>query len=175
MTVEYLAERELDSVLGLLMPSNRLVCQLSLRTGLRVGDILALKTEQLKPNFWVTESKTGKRKQVGIPAPLLAEIREQAGPVWAFPGRSGTGPRTRQAFWADVKRAQAAMRLPQNIGPHSMRKIYAVDVLRRFGDVSEVQRRLNHSSQMTTLLYAMAAARLETRHFQRATRYGKRL
>lgn len=175
MTVEYLMDRELEAVLGLLMPSNRLVCQLSLRTGLRVGDILALKTEQLKPNFWVTEQKTGKRRQVGIPGPLLAEIRAQAGDPYAFPSRDGKGHRSRQAVWADVKRAQAAMRLTQNIGPHSMRKVYAVDVLRRYGDVSEVQKRLNHSSQTVTMLYALAAARLESRHFQHATRYGKRL
>lgn len=56
-----------------------------------------------------------------------------------------------------------------------MRKVYAVDVLRRYGDIAEVQRRLNHSGQTVTMLYAMAAARLESRHFQHATRFGKRL
>lgn len=175
MTVEYLLDRELDAVLGLLTEANRLVCQVSLRTGLRVSDVLSLKTAQLKPNFWVTEGKTGKRKQVGLPRPLLDAVRAQAGPVWAFPGRCGSGHRTRQAVWADVKRAQRAMRLVQNIGPHSMRKVYAVDVLRRYGDIAEVQRRLNHSGQTVTMLYAMAAARLESRHFQHATRFGRRL
>jgi integrase len=127
-----------------------------LHTGLRVGDVLALRTEQLGPRFWVKESKTGKRKQIGLPGPLLARIKAQAGTVWAFPGRDGTKPRTRQAVWRDVKRAAKAFRLPQNAGTHSMRKVYAVDMLERYGDIERVRKALNHDRLATTLIYAMA-------------------
>lgn len=123
MKTAYLLDREVGHVLAALTPSNRLVCRVCLHTGLRVGDVLALRTKQLAPRFWITERKTHKRRQVGLPADLLADIRAQAGEVWAFPGRDPGRPRTRQAVWADVKRAAKAFRLPQNVAPHSFRKV----------------------------------------------------
>ena len=160
MTTEKLIDREVDYVLAALTPSNALVCEVSLHTGLRVSDVLALKTAQLAPRFWVTEQKTGKRKQVGLPAPLLAAILAQAGEEWAFPGRDGTKPRTRQAVWKDVKRAAAAFRIPRNIAPHSFRKTYAADVMRAYGNLQKVQKALNHSSYMVTMLYVIGANNL---------------
>ncbi|SCJ13243.1 Tyrosine recombinase XerD [uncultured Flavonifractor sp.] len=156
MKTSYLLEREVGHVLAALTPSNRLVCQVCLHTGLRVGDVLELRSQQLAPHFWVTERKTKKRKQVGLPAALLAQLRDQAGETWVFPGRNPSRHRTRQAVWADVKRAAKAFRLPQNVGPHSFRKVYAVDLLRKYGDLDRVQRALNHGSVETTLIYAMA-------------------
>lgn len=156
MTTAYLLEREVGHVLAALTPANRLVCRVCLHTGLRVGDVLALRTEQLAPRFWVVERKTGKRRQVGLPAGLLADVRAQAGEVWAFPGRDPAKPRTRQAVWADVKRAAKAFRLPQNVAPHSFRKVYAVDLMRKYGDLDRVRRALNHGSCATTMIYAMA-------------------
>ena len=156
MRTSYLLEREVGHVLAALTPSNRLVCRVCLHTGLRVGDVLELCTQQLAPHFWVTERKTKKRKQVGLPAHLLAQLRDQAGETWVFPGRNPIHHRTRQAVWADVKRAARAFRLPQNVGPHSFRKVYAVELLRKYGDIDRVQRALNHGSAETTMIYAMA-------------------
>ena len=53
LTTEYLLNREVEQVLGCLTDANRLVLQVCLHTGLRVGDVLALRTEQLKPRFAV--------------------------------------------------------------------------------------------------------------------------
>jgi len=156
MKTEYLLHKEVGHVLAALTPANRLVCEVMLHTGLRVGDVLALRTDQLAPRMWVTESKTGKRKQVGLPKDLLERVRGQAGQIWAFPGRDPRKHRTRQAVWADIKRAAKAFRLPQNAGTHSMRKVYAVDLLDRYGDMERVRRALNHDRLETTLIYAMA-------------------
>lgn len=159
----------------MLTPSNALVCQVSLHTGLRVGDVLNLKTEQIKPRFWVTEQKTKKRRMVGLPEPLRAAILRQAGKVWAFPGRSGERHRTRQAVWKDVKRAAKMFRLDQNVAPHSFRKVYAVDLFEKYGDIKAVQRALNHSNETTTILYACAAQMLRTKRLKKAVRHGVRL
>lgn len=175
MKTEYLLDKEVEVVLRALTPSNALVCQVCLHTGLRVSDVLALKTEQIKPRFWVTEKKTGKRRMVGLPEPLRDEILKQAGKIWAFPGRSGDKPRTRQAVWKDVKRAARAFRLPQNVAPHSFRKVYAVDLLEQYGDIEKVQRALNHGSETTTMIYAMAGELLKAKRLKRAAHAGKRL
>lgn len=175
MKTEYLLDREVEVVLRALTPSNALVCQVCLHTGLRVSDVLALKTEQIKPRFWVTEKKTGKRRMVGLPEPLRDEILKQASKEWAFPGRSGDKPRTRQAVWKDVKRAAKLFRLPQNVAPHSFRKVYAVDLLEQYGDIKKVQRALNHGSETTTMIYAMAGELLKAKRLKRAAHSGKRL
>lgn len=172
---EYLMNKELEHVLAVLTPSNALVCQVCLHTGLRVSDVLCLKTEQIKPRFWVTEQKTGKRRMVGLPEPLREAILEQAGEVWAFPGRGKTGHRTRQAVWKDVKRAARMFRLDQNVAPHSFRKVYAVDLYEQYGDLKPVQKALNHSSEATTILYACAAQMLKAKRLKKAARRGKRL
>lgn len=161
---EYLLRQEVERVLAALMPSNRLVMRVILHTGLRVSDVLRLRPEQLQPRVWVTESKTGKRRQVGFPAELLADLRAESGEHWVFPGRDPTRHRTRQAVWADVKRAAWAFRLPQNVGTHSARKVYAVHLMERYGDIKQVQRVLRHSSPAVTAIYAMADELLMQRY-----------
>ena len=44
MTTEYLLEREVGHVLAALMPQNRLIVQLILHNGARIGDVLRLRT-----------------------------------------------------------------------------------------------------------------------------------
>lgn len=143
-------------MLDLLTYENRLVMRLLLHSGIRIGDALALKPEQLRPNFWITEQKTGTRRQVGIPEPLLSDLKAAAGKFWVFPGLDPRKHRSRQAVWKDVKRAAAAMRLTANAAPHSARKVYAVGLLERYGDIERVRRALNHGSVEVTLIYAMA-------------------
>ena len=168
MKTEYLLNREVENILAALTYTNALVMRVALHTGLRVGDILSLKTEQLQPHFWVKESKTKKSRQVGLPEPLLSDLKERAGQTWVFESARTGRPHTRQAVWADVKRAAAAFRLPQNVGPHSARKVYAVELLDKYGDIDKVKKALNHSSVAVTLIYAMADKQLAAKRRRRA-------
>lgn len=163
----------MDQVLDLLTPENRAVMRVSLHTGLRVGDVLNLRTDQLKSNFWVTEQKTGKRRQVGLPNQLLEDLKGGAGPEWVFPGRDPREHRTRQAVWKDVKRAAAAARLTANVGTHTARKVYAVKLLEKYGDIERVRRALNHGGIEVTLIYAMADKRMEGKNRRRRAAPGR--
>ena len=158
MTTEYLLHREMEHVFAALMPGNRLLCRVCVATGLRVGDVLALRTDQLAPQFWIRESKTGKPRRVNLTNELLEQLRAQAGEVWVFPSPGHPQRhRTRQAVWHDVKRASKAFRLPQNIGVHSLRKVYAHKMMEQCGgNMGRVQRALNHSDAATTMIYVMA-------------------
>lgn len=174
MTTEYLLEREVELVLSALTEVNRLVIRTALQTGLRIGDVLALKPERLKPHFWVTEQKTGKARQVGLPEPLLSDLKNHAGEHWVFPGRNPRKHHTRQAVWKDVKRAAAAFRLPQNVAPHSFRKVYAVDLLKKYGDIDRVRRALNHGSETVTMIYALADMQLGAKYRRRRRAPGQK-
>jgi integrase len=174
MKTEYLVQKEVERVLDLLTYENRLVLRVLLHTGLRISDALQLQPHQLRPNFWITEQKTGKRRQIGIPEPLLSDLLDSCGEYWVFPGSDPRRHRTRQAVWKDVKRAAAALRLPQNVGPHSARKVYAVDLLAKYGDIERVRRALNHSSHAITMVYAMADKQLESKNKRRRVAAGRR-
>lgn len=160
---DYVSAPEMAHVLALLMPANRRAMEVALATGLRIGDVLTLRCDQLSQRMRVTESKTGKCRTVRLPIALLRDLQRMAGTyptdcVWLFPGRDPAKPRTRQAVWQDVRRAARAVRLPASVqcSPHSARKAYAVREFQRTGDLTRVQRDLRHSSPEVTLLYAMA-------------------
>jgi len=174
LRTEYLLEREVDLILSALTETNRLVMRTALTTGLRVGDVLALKPEKLKSHFWVTEQKTGKKRQVGIPEPLLSDLKKHSGKLWVFEGRDPCKHHTRQAVWKDVKRAAEAFRLKQNVGPHSARKVYAVALMRKYGDIERVRRALNHNSETVTLIYALADQQLEAKYRRRRPGSGRK-
>lgn len=170
MTTQYLYQQEVDRVLSALMPQNQLIVKVMLQTGMRLSDALALRSEGLSTSGWYTEGKTGKKRRYGLPKPLLDAILEQAGPVWAFPGRRAGTHKTRQAVWRDIKRAATAFRLPQNVGAHSMRKVYAVRLMKKYGNLDRVQRNLNHASASVTTVYAMADLLLDRKLEERARR-----
>ena len=174
MRTEYMIEKEVEQVLDLLTYDNRLVMRTLLHTGLRIGDVLQLKPDQLRPNFWITEQKTGKRRQVGLPEPLLSDLKDNAGLFWVFPGADPAKHRSRQAVWKDVKRAATAARLTVNVAPHSARKVYAVKLLEKYGDLDRVRRALNHGGIEVTLIYAMADKRLTAKGRRRRNRPGGR-
>lgn len=156
LRVEWLTREEIDTALRLLTPANRLVMEVSISTGLRVGDVLALRSDRLRQRMTVRESKTGKSRRVTIPAALYDKVAAQAGAVWVFEGALDRNRhRTRQAVWKDLKRAAKAARIRVNAGPHSARKIYAVELYRRKG-IKAAQAALNHDDQAVTLLYALA-------------------
>ncbi len=174
MKTEYLLQKEVERVLDLLTYENRLVCRVMLHTGLRIGDVLQLKPDQLKPNFWITEQKTKKRRQVGLPEPLLSDLLDSKGKHWVFPGTDPRKHRTRQAVWKDIKRAAAAMRLTVNAGPHSYRKVYAVELMEKYGDIERVRRALNHDRHATTMIYAMADKLLQAKGRKRRSKAGRK-
>lgn len=170
MTTEYLLQEQVDRVLLLLTPVNRLVMRVALHTGLRVSDVLALKTADLRrgPRWAVCEAKTGKRKLVALPHDLWHELQGICGTEWVFPSRNDPKKhRSRQAVWRDIKRAAKACRLPQNIGPHSARKVYAVRLMERYGDIEKVRKCLNHDRFATTMIYAMADSLMTAKHKRR--------
>lgn len=149
---------DLQHLFALLMPDNALVLRVALETGLRIGDVLAIRTEQLRTQrFTVREQKTGKSKRVYLSRPLWEALRRTAGRHYVFEGRNDPKKhRTRQAVFNDLKRAARAFRLPQNVSPHSLRKLYAVTLLEETGDLELVQRALNHDRIQTTLIYALS-------------------
>ena len=155
---EYVFKQQLNNVFSALTVQNRLVCDIALQTGLRISDVLSLTPQQFEKNrFTVKEQKTGKTKQIYIRENLRKLSIAQTGEFYLFPNRfDEKRHKTRQAIYADIRRACKAFRLKQQGSPHSLRKIYAVDLYAKYGDMKKVQKALNHSNQAVTIIYALA-------------------
>lgn len=158
----YATPAQMGHILAALMPTNALIIRLCMATGLRVSDVLELRTAQLKKRQTIREKKTGKTRRVTWPAGLYEQMLEQAGRFWVFESR--TAPRKhrqRQTVWKDVKKAEAvfkrskALQKRQNLGTHTARKIAAVNARKR-GGMAAAQRLLNHSDELITRLYALS-------------------
>lgn len=163
MRAEWAPKQTLELLLTAMMPANRLAIRASMATGLRIGDILAFKTAQVRQQRWtLKEQKTGKVKRVYLPTKLCEDILAQAGRIWAFEGRSDAKKhRTRDAVYKDLRRVATLYRvdgkkLVEHISPHSARKVYAVEAYQRSGSLKKVQQLLNHEDEAVTMLYALA-------------------
>lgn len=158
MRTKAISEDEMEHVLRLLTPQNELVCRVCLAYGLRVGDVLRLRTRALKQRkITIREQKTGKRRVITLSDKLRRSLAVYAGDVYVFPSRCDPlRHRTRQAVWKDLRRAARALRMGAGVGTHSMRKTAAVRRYAACGDMAAVQRLLNHSDVAVTMLYAMA-------------------
>lgn len=145
-------------ILAALTYENRLAITVSLLTGLRIGDVLNLRTRDLlRDRFTITEEKTLKRRTIRMPVKLRDELQGIAGKIYVFENRlSARKHRTRQAVYKDIKRAARAFRIKSNISCHTARKIYAVSEYKKDFSVARVKKLLNHSSEAVTMLYAIA-------------------
>jgi integrase len=169
MRSEWKPKEEIEHILAALKPENRLACEISLFTGLRINDVLSLKTEQVrKQRFTVREQKTGKTRTIRLPKDLFERSLSCAGQFYVFEHRlDGRKHRTRQAVYKDLKRASALFGVKEQISPHSLRKVFAVEEYLECGDLVRVQKLLNHSSEAVTMLYAMANVVSRRKKFRR--------
>jgi integrase len=152
-------------VLGFMMPENKLIMEIALDNGIRIGDVLELRIGDVRQNkkIKIIERKTGKSKTIILSDKIRKKILStryvgQQDGYYVFPSRvcPKTEPRTRQAVNKDICRAIKKSGLNVHFSPHTARKIYAVEKFRELGDIDEVGKLLNHSYKTTTMIYAFA-------------------
>lgn len=163
MKSDFIKPEMIEHVLFALTPENRLACRVALKTGLRIGDVVSMKTDELKKateqkyKIKVLEQKTGKRRTVALGKDLTLQLLRQCGEIYVFEGRQGKEHhRTRQAVYKDIKRAAKAFRVKENLTPHTLRKVYAVRLYSKYGNIAKVRQALNHSNDAVTMIYALA-------------------
>lgn len=167
MRSEWIPKGEVIHILAGLKPENRLACEISLATGLRINDVLSLTTEKVrKQRFTIREEKTGKTRSIRLPNDLWQRAIACSGHHYVFEHRlNGKKHRTRQAVYKDLRRVSRLFGVKEQISPHSLRKVFAVEEYLLHGDLFRVQRLLNHSSEAVTMLYAMANVLRKKKNF----------
>ncbi len=170
MRTEWIPKGEMIHILASLNPENRLACEISLATGLRINDVLALTPDRVrKVRFTIREEKTGKTRLIRLPKDLVNRALACSGQHYVFEHRlDGRRHRTRQAVFKDLKRSAKNFGVRENLSPHSLRKVFAVEEFNRTGgNLKKVQKLLNHESEAVTMLYAMADQVGKRKRFER--------
>lgn len=157
MRTDYLNPQLYNKLYSVMTYQNVLALRVSLETGLRIDDVLSLRSEQLKSRkLEGFAKKTEKKYKKTISKDLFERLNSIKGKNYVFPKRSKPNEhRTRQAVWANMKKAAKVCGVELNAAPHSARKTYAVELFKD-GGLNTVQRELQHDRVTTTMLYAFS-------------------
>ena len=169
---------DVETPLGL---RDRTMLELMYASGLRVSEIVSLRTVALGLNEGVVRvinGKGGKERLVPFGGEAgqwlrryLAEARtpllEGKTTDAVFVGRHTGSGLTRQAFWALIKRYATLANIPVALSPHTLRHAFATHLLNHGADLRVVQLLLGHADISTTQIYThVARERLKSIHQQ---------
>ncbi len=157
MKSKYIETTELEKLRSMLAEGAWLPLWVSLETGLRIGDVVKLRRQNLQADgLHYKAQKTGKNGVAKVSAELRKELSRKRG-KWLFPSPYKKGQHiTRQCAWARIKAACKRAGIdPDGVSPHSLRKVFAVELYREKG-FQAVKEALQHNSAATTEIYSFA-------------------
>ncbi|CBJ42155.1 site-specific tyrosine recombinase XerD [Ralstonia solanacearum] len=172
-----IAAPDVDTPLGL---RDRAMIELMYASGLRVSEIVALKSVEVGLNEGVVRvigGKGGKDRLVPFGAEagdwLRRYLRDGRTALLGkrtadalFVTARGDGM-TRQAFWHLIKRYALRADIHAPLSPHTLRHAFATHLLNHGADLRVVQMLLGHADISTTQIYThVARERLRTLHAQ---------
>ncbi len=166
---------DLDDPIGL---RDRAMLELLYATGLRVSELVTLKTAQvgLQQGVLKVMGKGSKERLVPMGDQAVEWIKryqiESRPRLLRGKGLSDDlfvtqrgSSMTRQAFWYRIKHYTNMMHISQKISPHTLRHAFATHLLNHGADLRVVQLLLGHSDLSTTQIYThVAQARLQELH-----------
>lgn len=169
-----LAAPDLETASGV---RDRAMLEVLYATGLRVSELVGLRSEQVNLIQGVLRvvGKGGKERLVPLGEPAVewleryfrkgrADILGERRTPALFPTSRGRAM-TRQAFWHLVKRYAARAGISQDISPHTLRHAFATHLLDHGADLRVVQMLLGHRDISTTQIYThIARERLKVLH-----------
>lgn len=166
MRSRFLAPDEIFAIFSKLPRERRLIFEVALGTGLRIGDVLKIKKRDIRAapegrcEISFIAEKTGKAGITyidGAAAKALLKLpKGNKGYLWG--SYSKCGHITRQAAWKWFKTAAKEADVDiSGVSPHSLRKSFASALRHREG-LQAAQAALQHENSAVTAIYAYADA-----------------
>jgi integrase/recombinase XerD len=169
-----LAAPDVDTALGL---RDRAMLEILYASGLRVSELISMKTAQLSHDMGVVRilGKGSKERLVPVGEEALSWIRRyvaqsrgvllEARTSDALFVTARAAPMTRQAFWQLIKRYALQAGIATTLSPHTLRHAFATHLLNHGADLRVVQMLLGHADISTTQIYThVARERLKQLH-----------
>lgn len=138
----------------------RVLLKTAYGTGMRVSEMVRLKTTDIdsqRMSVRVEQGKRNKDRYTLLSNELLLELRaywvtHRCDP-WLFPGQGRRGPLSRTSAHRIFHEAKALAGITKPGGIHTLRHAFATHLLEAGTDLYTIQRLLGHNSIQTTLRY----------------------
>lgn len=143
---------------------------LAYATGLRVGELLALKVSDIdsqRMTLRVEQGKGGKDRYAMISPILLERLRvwwrvaraqgKMLNGGWLFPGRDPIDPLTAKQLNRAIHEAATLAKIDKRVSMHTLRHSFATHLLEQKVDIRVIQVMLGHKKLETTALYTQVA------------------
>jgi integrase/recombinase XerD len=168
---KFLNRDQIEKLIGapdLTKPSglrDRAMLELLYATGIRVSELIQLRTSNLDANLGVVRvtGKGNKQRLVPVHAAALQAVSDYVaqGRPQLLKGKTSPhlfvtargGPMTRQAFWASIKLNGKKAGIFHGLSPHVLRHTFATHLLEGGADLRSVQSMLGHADLSTTEIY----------------------
>lgn len=139
---------------------HRAILSLLYSCGLRIGELLKLKLNEVDLDRHTIYIKQGKgRKDRNCPLgekvkPILLNYAQTYEPkVYLFEGKKKGMPYSSSSIRQFLKRSCTAAKIGKHVTPHTLRHSYATHLLENGVDVRYIQELLGHSRPETTMIY----------------------
>ena len=143
---------------------DRAMLELLYATGMRVTELITLKTEDLNQRLSYVICRDGERERVIPYGPKAREALEiylgsarkellkEGASVYLFVNCSGH-LMSRQGFWKLIKQYAAKAGIETDITPHTIRHSFAAHLVQNGADLKAVQEMMGHADITTTQTY----------------------
>jgi integrase len=164
--LKFLTEEEISRIIEACSPHLKPIVELALHTGMRRGELLGLKWEQIRNGFiYLTETKSGKGRQIPIndqAGRVIRGLRQKNQLKWIYVFCGPDGKRfydIRKSFFAACRRAGI-----EGFRFHDLRHTFASHLVMNGVSLKAVQELLGHADLSMTMRYA----HLSQAHLQEA-------
>jgi len=156
---------------------DRAMLELLYATGLRVSELVSLRTTDLNlaAGYLITSGKGEKERLVPVGDSAGKMLAEYLGTArltldrwgdsrYLFLSRLG-GKMSRQSFWNIIKKRALQAGIRKGVSPHTLRHSFATHLLENGADLRSVQLMLGHADLSTTQIYThVSQERLKKLH-----------
>ena len=157
------SQQEVAAIInGLENKKHKAMVMLAYGAGLRVSEVVALKTfhiDSARMTIFIQAAKGKKDRVVGLSPVLLVMLREYAAEYrpdkngYLFEGRVKGTPYSARTLQEVLQAAKRKVGLMKPGSVHSLRHSFATHLIEKGTDVTMIQRLLGHSNIRTTLIY----------------------
>lgn len=122
-------------------------------TGVRVSELIELKTEDLARGYRDIKSKANKTRRIFFPKQLIEDIKGLTGKVYILENRWGEKMTTRGVAQTMQNNAEKSGIPKELMHPHGLRHFFAKQFLKKNNDITLLGDLLGHSNLSTTSIY----------------------
>lgn len=136
--------------------------------GLRIGELVSLRVENIEEEWVRIEGKGGKQRQLPLPLPLqtaLQKYKQSSRPKCFLFEKEGVPMNSAQLRYLVQK---AFKRCGIKATPHQLRHSFATHLLQEGARIADVSKLLGHTTLATTQAYTKLANSTKLEHYMRA-------